>query len=135
MNSRCICYKCDMLAFHQPLTTPFLTRISPSILLSHINHHINLSSHLTQPIHLSLHTSHVSHYVYTFPPHPPQSLGEKRTGKMMSAERCADLFAVALANRLSEVWITAQPVLTLMYCYQYLPTLANRYDMAACFTV
>ena len=40
--------------------------------------------------------------------------------------RCADLAAVAIANKLEEVWICHQPVLTLMYAYQYLPFFARR---------
>lgn len=54
-----------------------------------------------------------------------ESLGQQRTGKMMSAERCAELFAVALANRLSEVWMALQPVILILYFCQYLPTLSK----------
>ncbi|MPC75604.1 Dehydrogenase/reductase SDR family member 7 [Portunus trituberculatus] len=56
-----------------------------------------------------------------------KKLSEKRTGKMMSAERCAELFAVALANHLPETWIAVQPVLIIMYCSQYMPGLTKRY--------
>lgn len=43
----------------------------------------------------------------------------------MSPERCANYYLIALANQLSEVWISRQPVLLLMYCYQYCPTLTR----------
>lgn len=67
-----------------------------------------------------------------FPPHalfshPLQKLNKKRIGKMMSAERCAELFAVTLANHLPETWIAPQPVLLIMYCSQYIPGLTKRY--------
>lgn len=54
-----------------------------------------------------------------------KKLTEKRTGKMMSAERCAELFAVTLANRLPETWVALQPVLLVMYCSQYMPGLTK----------
>ncbi|KAG0713144.1 Dehydrogenase/reductase SDR family member 7 [Chionoecetes opilio] len=60
-----------------------------------------------------------------FTERPGECLGEKRIGKMMSGERCGELFAFALANRLPEVWIAQQPVLLLTYLYQYLPVLTK----------
>ncbi|KAK8400640.1 hypothetical protein O3P69_002447 [Scylla paramamosain] len=54
-----------------------------------------------------------------------KKLNEKRTGKMMSAERCAELFAVTLANHLPETWIALQPVLLIMYISQYMPGLSK----------
>jgi dehydrogenase/reductase SDR family protein 7 len=57
---------------------------------------------------------------------------EKRVGetnvddsKKMSTERCASLMAVAIANRLSEVWISKHPVLLFVYLTQYMPTIAE----------
>lgn len=52
-----------------------------------------------------------------------QELGQERKGKRMSAERCADLFAVSIANKLSEVWVADQPVLTMYYLNQFVPSL------------
>lgn len=58
-----------------------------------------------------------------------EKLGEHvkkdRIGKRLSAERCAHLFAVSIANKLSEVWIADQPVLTIMYLFQYFPFLIS----------
>lgn len=45
--------------------------------------------------------------------------GENR----MTTARCARLCAVAIANRLDEVWISTHPVLFGMYISQYMPTL------------
>lgn len=47
--------------------------------------------------------------------------GEKR----MSTQRCARLSAVAIANRLDEVWIALQPILTFVYLSQYMPTISG----------
>lgn len=55
-----------------------------------------------------------------------ETLGQERIGKRMSAERCAHLYAVSIANKLPEVWIADQPVITLMYLSQYLPFLIKR---------
>jgi len=44
----------------------------------------------------------------------------------MSASRCAELMVTAIANGLSEVWISRHPVLLITYCMQYLPSLTSR---------
>lgn len=46
--------------------------------------------------------------------------------KRMSAERCAELMTVAIANRLTEVWICRQPALIVPYCCQYMPTITHQ---------
>ncbi|KAK3883405.1 hypothetical protein Pcinc_012280 [Petrolisthes cinctipes] len=46
---------------------------------------------------------------------------ERKDQRMMSSERCAELFAITLANSLSEVWIALQPVLSFYYILQYFP--------------
>ena len=43
----------------------------------------------------------------------------------MTAERCAELSFIAIANKLPESWICFKPVLLLMYGSQYLPTLSK----------
>jgi len=43
----------------------------------------------------------------------------------MTAERCAQLSLVAIANKLPESWICFRPVLTLMYLTQYCPGLTK----------
>ncbi|XP_048733857.2 dehydrogenase/reductase SDR family member 7-like [Ostrea edulis] len=57
--------------------------------------------------------------------------GEEFKGKMipsekrMSTSRCAELCALAIANRLDEAWISINPVLLFTYIYQYFPNLAR----------
>ncbi|UYV70440.1 DHRS7 [Cordylochernes scorpioides] len=48
--------------------------------------------------------------------------GERR----MSTDRCSHLCAVAIANKLDEVWIAQNPVLILFYLSQYLPTIYRK---------
>lgn len=49
--------------------------------------------------------------------------GSMATGeKRMETERCAHLCAVAIANRLDEVWISLQPILLGLYLAQYAPS-------------
>ena len=43
----------------------------------------------------------------------------------MTAERCAHLSAVAIANQLDEAWISLQPELSYLYLNQYLPAIAR----------
>ena len=45
----------------------------------------------------------------------------------VSAERCAYLTAVALANKLDEVWISKNPILFFVYVLQYCPILGTWY--------
>lgn len=42
--------------------------------------------------------------------------------KRVSAERCAYLTAVSIANKLDETWISLHPILALFYFTQYLPS-------------
>ncbi|OEL23087.1 Dehydrogenase/reductase SDR family member 7 [Dichanthelium oligosanthes] len=60
--------------------------------------------------------------------------------KRVSVERCAELTIVAATHGLKEAWISYQPVLTVMYLVQYMPTIgywlmdkvgAKRLDAAA----
>ena len=39
----------------------------------------------------------------------------------VSAERCAHLISVTIANRLDEVWISKNPILLFVYLNQYAP--------------
>lgn len=50
----------------------------------------------------------------------------KSDEKRMTAERCAYLMAVAMANDLDEVWLSGNPELLFMYMFQYLPTITRR---------
>ena len=53
-------------------------------------------------------------------------VGNDKSGKRMSTERCAKLMAVAMANQLFEVWISPNPELFYCYMFQYLPSIAKR---------
>jgi len=48
------------------------------------------------------------------------------TDRRMTAERCAFLFAVALANRIEEPWVGLLPVIPLTYLHSYLPYLSAK---------
>jgi len=58
---------------------------------------------------------------------PNESFGESMTAtdKRMTAERCAVLSLVAIANKIPESWICFKPVLLLMYANQYIPGVAK----------
>lgn len=45
--------------------------------------------------------------------------------KKMSTERCASLMAIAIANRLGEVWICQQPILLFSYMAVYMPDITK----------
>ena len=47
------------------------------------------------------------------------------TADRISSSRCAHLIAVAMANKLEEVWISKNPVLFFTYMNQYAPTIAR----------
>ena len=50
----------------------------------------------------------------------------KPTDRRMEAERCAHLSLVAIVHELEEAWISLFPVVPLLYCTQYLPTISFR---------
>ena len=39
----------------------------------------------------------------------------------MTAERCGELMAIAMANKQGEAWMSPQPALSFMYGAQYMP--------------
>ena len=47
--------------------------------------------------------------------------------RRMSTSRCAELMVIAIANRLSEVWIGHHPALFFVYCMQFLPSITFRF--------
>lgn len=47
--------------------------------------------------------------------------------RRMTAERCATLMSVAMANRLDEVWVSPHPELFYLYLFQYFPSIAKRF--------
>ncbi|XP_072030383.1 dehydrogenase/reductase SDR family member 7-like [Amphiura filiformis] len=49
--------------------------------------------------------------------------GERSFWFLMTAERCAELTTIAMANQLGEVWVSRQPILFLTYFAYYLPHL------------
>ena len=51
---------------------------------------------------------------------------ESSVGDRITTDRCAYLIAIAMVNRLDEVWIAKQPILFFTYVTQYAPVLAKR---------
>ena len=49
-----------------------------------------------------------------------------KTEKRMATQRCAELMAISIANKLDEVWVSPQPVLSMAYIMQYAPTPGRR---------
>lgn len=47
------------------------------------------------------------------------------TWKRMTADRCAHLMAVGVANKLHELWVSTQPELFYLYLFQYFPYFAK----------
>jgi len=58
---------------------------------------------------------------------PGESFGEdmNKGDRRMTAERCAELSLVAIANQIPESWICFRPVLPLMYANQYIPSIGK----------
>jgi dehydrogenase/reductase SDR family protein 7 len=54
----------------------------------------------------------------------PSPDDDKENVGCMSAQRCADLMVVAMANCLHEVWISTNPMLLFTYVSQYMPSTA-----------
>ena len=58
-------------------------------------------------------------------PNIPYGQSMTDADKRMTAERCATLSLVAIANSLPESWICFKPVLPFMYAFQYMPSVAK----------
>ncbi|CAG5134016.1 unnamed protein product [Candidula unifasciata] len=58
---------------------------------------------------------------------PGETMGRRmsRSEKRMPTDRCAYLYCVAIANKLSEAWISQHPILTTAYIAQYLPDISR----------
>ncbi|KAH7959694.1 hypothetical protein HPB49_013107 [Dermacentor silvarum] len=54
--------------------------------------------------------------------------------RLMPTERCAQLIAVAIANKMDEVWISQNPILLLVYLAQYMPSIFRNYVVKLLFT-
>ncbi|XP_033734508.1 dehydrogenase/reductase SDR family member 7-like isoform X2 [Pecten maximus] len=63
--------------------------------------------------------------IHAFTEDPNKNLGLKMQPgeKRMTAARCAHLMALAMANNMDEVWLTANPELSYLYMNQYLPSI------------
>jgi hypothetical protein len=51
----------------------------------------------------------------------------KETDRRMTAERCAFLSAVAMANRIEESWNGIFPIIPVLYLQAYLPFVSSVY--------
>lgn len=70
------------------------------------------------------------HHIFTEKLSPStKNTGPPRAGgNRVSAERCGQLIAVAMANNLNEVWIAKHPILLFVYLSQYFPNLAKWWE-------
>lgn len=72
--------------------------------------------------------------IATGPIHPSscslQEIGAHNVddSKKVPTARCAHLMAVAMANRLPEIWISRNPILLFTYLGQYLPAVSDRWE-------
>lgn len=75
---------------------------------------------------ISIYTEWVSFrtVLYSQRPKAAEDPGKKDSTRV-TAERCAHLTVVALANCLDEVWISKNPILFFVYLLHYCPNLAN----------
>lgn len=67
-------------------------------------------------------------YCTSFCLQPPEVLerkGQEQAPNGINVHRCAQLIAVAMANKLDEVWISLNPVLFFTYAAQYAPSMAR----------
>ncbi|XP_077534188.1 dehydrogenase/reductase SDR family member 7-like [Haemaphysalis longicornis] len=78
--------------------------------------------------------SRVRERAYTATPGKMHNLKDAPNSKLMPTERCAWLTAVAIANKMDEVWISENPILLIMYCAQYIPSIFRNYIMRLMFT-
>lgn len=53
-------------------------------------------------------------------------LESRRKIRIMSAERCAKLYAVAIANKVTDTWICDNPILLFFYVSQYMPSIFKK---------
>ena len=68
----------------------------------------------------------MTHLLFTQGPEISQDTNTKDPTRV-TAERCAYLTVVALANKLDEVWISKNPILFFTYILQYCPNLGVWY--------
>uniref|UniRef100_A0A2P2I018 Dehydrogenase/reductase SDR family member 7-like n=1 Tax=Hirondellea gigas TaxID=1518452 RepID=A0A2P2I018_9CRUS len=62
---------------------------------------------------------------YCFTEQLDQAPAVVRSGRRMSAERCAQLCSVAMSCKLPEVWVCEQPILAIQYTLHYFPSLPH----------
>lgn len=56
----------------------------------------------------------------------------QETDRRMSADRCGQLCAIAIANELYEGWMALFPILPVVYIALYFPNLTRMYEKADC---
>ncbi|XP_050023885.2 dehydrogenase/reductase SDR family member 7-like [Dermacentor andersoni] len=78
--------------------------------------------------------SRVRERAYTATPGKLYNMKDTPKSRLMPTERCAQLTAVAIANKMDEVWICQNPVLLIMYLGQYMPSIFRNYVMKLLFT-
>ncbi|KAL1440405.1 hypothetical protein MTO96_009447 [Rhipicephalus appendiculatus] len=78
--------------------------------------------------------SRIRERAFTATPGKLYNMKDTPKSRLMPTERCARLMAVAIANKMDEVWISENPILLTMYLAQYAPSIFRNYVMKLLFT-
>lgn len=78
--------------------------------------------------------SRIRERAFTATPGKLYNMKDTPKSRLMPTERCARLMAVAIANKMDEVWISENPILLTMYLAQYVPSIFRNYVMKLLFT-
>lgn len=78
--------------------------------------------------------SRIRERAFTATPGKLYNMKDTPMSRLMPTDRCAQLIAVAIANKMDEVWIAQQPILITMYLAQYMPSIFRNYVMKLLFT-
>uniref|UniRef100_A0A4D5RI55 Putative dehydrogenase n=1 Tax=Ixodes scapularis TaxID=6945 RepID=A0A4D5RI55_IXOSC len=78
--------------------------------------------------------SRVRERAFTAVPGQTYNMKDSPQSRLMQTDRCAQLIAVAIANKMDEVWISENPILLSMYLSQYMPSIFRNYIIKIFFT-
>uniref|UniRef100_V5ID68 Putative 11beta-hydroxysteroid dehydrogenase type 1 n=2 Tax=Ixodes ricinus TaxID=34613 RepID=V5ID68_IXORI len=78
--------------------------------------------------------SRVRERAFTAVPGQTYNMKDTPQSRLMQTDRCAQLIAVAIANKMDEVWISENPILLSMYLSQYMPSIFRNYIIKIFFT-
>lgn len=78
--------------------------------------------------------SRVRERAFTAVPGQTYNMKDTPESRLMQTDRCAHLIAVAIANKMDEVWISENPILLTMYLAQYMPSIFRNFIIKIFFT-